>query len=107
MQREWLDKDYYQILGVDKAASQKEITAAYRRLAKKHHPDNNPGDSSAEARFKEVSEANSVLSDPEQRRQYDEAREMLSRGTFVGGPSGGADTGPRGSGRDGRHRRGA
>ena len=90
MRREWLDKDYYQILGVDKAASQKEITAAYRRLAKKHHPDNNPGDSSAEARFKEVSEANSVLSDPEQRRQYDEAREMLSRGTFVGGPGGGA-----------------
>jgi molecular chaperone DnaJ len=90
VQREWLDKDYYQILGVDKAASPKEITTAYRRLAKKHHPDNNPGDPSAEARFKEVSEANSVLSDPEQRRQYDEAREMLSRGTFVGGPGGGA-----------------
>ena len=90
MRREWLEKDYYQVLGVDKGASQKEISAAYRRLAKKSHPDNNPGDAAAEARFKDVSEANSVLSDPEQRRQYDEARELLSRGTFVGGPGGGA-----------------
>jgi len=90
VRREWLEKDYYQVLGVDKGASQKEISAAYRRLAKQYHPDNNPGDAAAEARFKDVSEANAVLSDPEQRRQYDEARELLSRGTFVGGPGGGA-----------------
>lgn len=90
MRREWLEKDYYQVLGVDRGASPKEISAAYRRLAKKHHPDNNPGDAAAEARFKDISEANTVLSDPEQRKQYDEAREMLSRGTFVGGPGGGA-----------------
>jgi len=69
---------------------EKEITAAYRRLAKKHHPDNNPGDAGAEARFKEISEANTVLSDPEQRSQYDQAREMFARGTFVGDPGGGA-----------------
>jgi molecular chaperone DnaJ len=90
VRREWLEKDYYQILGVDRGASEKEITAAYRRLAKKHHPDNNPGDAAAEARFKEVSEANAVLSDPEQRSQYDQAREMFARGTFVGDPGGGA-----------------
>ncbi|MFH1330431.1 MAG: DnaJ C-terminal domain-containing protein [Actinomycetota bacterium] len=90
MRRDWLEKDYYQVLGVDRGASPKEITAAYRRLAKQHHPDNNPGDPAAEARFKDISEANGVLSDPEQRRQYDEAREMFSRGTFVGGPGGGA-----------------
>lgn len=90
MRREWLERDYYEILGVDRSASEKEITAAYRRLAKKHHPDNNPGDAAAEARFKEVSEANAVLSDPEQRSQYDQAREMFARGTFVGDPGGGA-----------------
>jgi len=90
VRREWLEKDYYQVLGVDKGASPKEISAAYRRLAKQHHPDNNPGDAAAEARFKDISEANAVLSDPEQRKQYDEARELLSHGTFVGGPGGGA-----------------
>jgi molecular chaperone DnaJ len=90
VRREWLEKDYYQALGVDRGASPKEISAAYRRLAKQHHPDNNPGDAAAEARFKDISEANAVLSDPEQRKQYDEARELLSRGTFVGGPGGGA-----------------
>jgi molecular chaperone DnaJ len=90
VRREWLEKDYYQVLGVDRGASAKVITAAYRRLAKQHHPDNNPGDAAAEARFKDISEANTVLSDPEQRKQYDEARELLSQGTFVGGPGGGA-----------------
>lgn len=88
MRREWLEKDYYEVLGVDRGASEKEISAAYRRLAKKHHPDNNPGDAAAEARFKDISEANAVLSDPEQRRQYDQARDMFARGTFVGGPGG-------------------
>ncbi len=65
------DKDYYQILGISKSASQDEIKKAYRKLAMKYHPDRNPGDRKAEDRFKEVSEAYAVLSDPEKRKQYD------------------------------------
>jgi curved DNA-binding protein len=64
-------KDYYKILGVSKTASDKEIKAAYRRLAKKHHPDINPGNKEAEARFKEIGEAYDVLSDKEKRKRYD------------------------------------
>jgi DnaJ-class molecular chaperone len=65
-------KDYYTSLGVSKNATEKEIKAAFRRLARKYHPDVNPGDKGAEARFKEINEANEVLSDPEKRRKYDE-----------------------------------
>ncbi len=65
-------KDYYQILGVNRNASEKEIKQAYRRLARKHHPDLNPGDKSAEARFKEMNAAYQVLSDPEKRKKYDQ-----------------------------------
>jgi molecular chaperone DnaJ len=64
-------KDYYQILGVNRNASEKEIKQAYRRLARKHHPDLNPGDKSAEARFKEINAAHEVLSNPEKRKKYD------------------------------------
>jgi curved DNA-binding protein len=64
-------KDYYQVLGVDKKASQDEIKKAYRKLAIKYHPDKNQGVKSAEEKFKEISEANEVLSDPEKRKQYD------------------------------------
>ena len=65
-------KDYYKILGVDRNASDKDIKKAYRRLARKHHPDVNPGDKAAEERFKEINEAHKVLIDPEKRRKYDE-----------------------------------
>jgi curved DNA-binding protein len=64
-------KDYYKVLGVDKNASQDEIKKAYRKLAVKYHPDKNPGDKKAEEKFKEISEANEVLSDPEKRKKYD------------------------------------
>ncbi len=64
-------KDYYQILGVDKNATAKEIKKAYRRLARQHHPDVNPGDDEAEDKFKEINEAHQVLSDPENRKKYD------------------------------------
>ena len=65
-------KDYYQILGVSKKADEKDIKSAYRKLARKHHPDVNPNDKTAEARFKEISEAYDVLSDPEKRKLYDQ-----------------------------------
>lgn len=65
-------KDYYTTLGVAKTATAKEIKAAYRKLARKHHPDVNPGDTSAETRFKELNEAYEVLGDPDKRRKYDE-----------------------------------
>jgi DnaJ-class molecular chaperone len=65
-------KDYYKILGVEKAADAKAIKQAYRKLARKYHPDQNPGNTAAAERFKEINEANEVLSDPEKRRRYDE-----------------------------------
>ena len=65
-------KDYYATLGVPKTATDKEIKQAFRKLARKHHPDVNPGDKAAEAKFKEINEANEVLGDPEKRRKYDE-----------------------------------
>jgi len=64
-------RDYYEILGVKRAASEREIKQAYRKLARKHHPDVNPGDKSAEAKFKEINEAYEVLSDKEKRLKYD------------------------------------
>jgi len=66
------DRDYYEILGVSRDASEEDIKKAYRRLALKYHPDRNPGDKEAEERFKEITEAYEVLSDPQKRRQYDQ-----------------------------------
>ncbi len=70
--RKMANKDYYNVLGVKRDASEPEIKRAYRRLARKHHPDVNPGDNSAEARFKEINEAYEVLSDKEKRQKYDQ-----------------------------------
>ena len=64
--------DYYQVLGVDKTASQNDIKKAFRKLARKYHPDLNPNDSSAKDKFQAINEANEVLSDPEKRKKYDE-----------------------------------
>ncbi len=69
-------KDYYQVLGVDRNASEKDIKQAYRRLARKYHPDINPGDKSAEAKFKEINAAHEVLSNPEKRKKYDQFGEQ-------------------------------
>jgi molecular chaperone DnaJ len=82
-QREWAEKDYYALLGVKKDAPEAEIKKAYRKLAQRYHPDANPGDSSAEERFKEISQAYEVLKDEKKRKQYDQMREMLESG-FVG-----------------------
>lgn len=84
-------KDYYKILGVDKNADEKEIKKAYRRLARQYHPDVNPGDAAAEARFKEINEANEVLSDAEKRRKYDELGQQYQRWQQTGGRPGGFD----------------
>jgi len=92
VQREWLEKDYYSILGVAASATPKEITAAYRKLARKFHPDANPGDSAAEDRFKEVSAAYEVVGDPDKRTEYDEVRRMGPSASAFGGfdPTGGS-----------------
>lgn len=87
--QDWIDKDFYSILGVSREASAEEIKKAYRKLARQHHPDKNPGDAAAEKRFKDVSEAHSVLSDPEQRQQYDAIRAMGSGARFSGSTAGG------------------
>ncbi len=88
--KDWLEKDYYKTLGVSKNASQDEIKKAFRKLARENHPDQNPGNKKAEARFKEVSEANDVLSDPEKRKEYDQQRSLLGGGFFQGRSAGGA-----------------
>lgn len=90
--QDWFDKDFYAVLGVSKDVSEAELKKAYRKLARQHHPDSNPGNAAAEARFKEISEAHSVLSDPAQRAEYDQIRAMGSGARFTaGGAPGGFD----------------
>src|ERR1700735_362017 len=72
--------DYYQVLGVPKTATEKEIKDAYRKLARKHHPDLNPNDAEANKKFQQLNEANEVLSDPEKRKKYDQYGENWQRG---------------------------
>ncbi len=93
-QREWFEKDYYKVLGVPSSATEKDITRAYRKLAKRYHPDANPG---AEDRFKEVSAAYDVLGDPPRRKEYDEVRRMGP----VGNPFAGARSRAGGTARPG------
>jgi molecular chaperone DnaJ len=87
-EREWFERDYYATLGVGEGATDKEITRAYRRLAKRYHPDANPGNAEAEERFKEISAAYDVLSDPEKRKEYDEVRRLVASGAFRPGAGG-------------------
>ena len=102
-QREWLEKDYYKVLGVDKNASTKDITKEYRKLARKYHPDTNAGDAKAEERFKEISAAYDVVGDEASRKKYDEFRRLgggYGGGGFSGGgfPGGGFPGGARDAG---------
>ena len=94
MNRDWLEKDFYATLGVSQGASPEEIKKSYRKLAQKHHPDANPGDTAAEEKFKEISEAYATLSNPEQRKEYDQVRRMAASG--YGGMGGGGFGGPGG-----------
>jgi molecular chaperone DnaJ len=87
--QDWFDKDFYKVLGVSKDVSEAELKKVYRKLSRQFHPDTNPGDAKAEARFKEISEAYSVLSDKDQRAEYDQMRAMGSGARFTGGAGGG------------------
>ncbi|UKA66467.1 DnaJ domain-containing protein [Arthrobacter sp. FW306-05-C] len=88
--QDWVDKDFYKILGVAKDASDADIKKAYRKLARQHHPDTNAGNAASEKKFKDISEAYSVLSDPDERQQYDAIRAMGSGARFApGGAAGG------------------
>ena len=95
-QRDWYEKDFYKVLGVSETATPKDITKAYRKLARENHPDTNPGNTAAENRFKEASAAYDVVGDEVKRKEYDEVRAQGSMGPFAGGfggPGGGGGPG--------------
>ena len=89
-EQEWFSKDFYKVLGVDMKADKKAITKAYRKLARQWHPDQNPGDTAAETKFKEIGEAYAVLSNDEERKRYDAIRAMAGGGARFSAGSGGA-----------------
>ncbi|WDZ86127.1 molecular chaperone DnaJ [Micromonospora cathayae] len=91
--KDWIDKDFYAVLGVDKSASADEVKKAYRKLARESHPDHNPDDPRAEERFKAASEAYNVLSDDKRRREYDEMRSLFGSGAFRRNARGGGQPG--------------
>src|SRR5579864_3860365 len=92
--KDYVEKDYYKALGVAKDADAGAIKKAYRKLARELHPDKNPGNAAAEARFKDVSEAYDVLSDDAKRKEYDEQRELFAGGAYRGGFPGSSAGGP-------------
>ena len=100
-QREWFDKDYYAVLGVGSTATEKELSRAYKKLAKQHHPDANSGDAKSEERFKEVNAAYEVLGDVDKRKEYDDVRRMVASGAGPGGFTGGGGQGGFGPGAQG------
>lgn len=101
--QDWFDKDFYKVLGVSKDVTEAELKKVYRKLAREFHPDSNQGNAKAEAKFKEISEAYSVLSDKEQRAEYDQIRAMGSGARFTaGGPQGGFNDAFSGFGRGGQ-----
>ncbi|MBD8535004.1 DnaJ domain-containing protein [Plantibacter sp. VKM Ac-2885] len=91
--QDWFDKDFYKVLGVKKDVTPAELKKVYRKLARQYHPDSNPGDAKAEAKFKEISEAHSVLGDPEQRKEYDAVRAMGGGARFTAPGAGGGQGG--------------
>ncbi|MCC6433433.1 MAG: DnaJ domain-containing protein, partial [Acidimicrobiales bacterium] len=95
-QQDWLESDFYGVLGIPETASDADIKKAYKKLLAQLHPDRNPGDNAAEERFKQVSRAKEVIGDPETRKQYDEFRRLSRSGGFRGAPGGAG--GPFGGG---------
>ncbi len=95
MNKDWLEKDFYAVLGVSKDATAAEIKKKYRKLARELHPDKNPGDKESEERFKGVSEAYDVLSDDARRKEYDEARSLFASGGYSPGGFGASGGGPQ------------